>query len=1135
MSIIIKVIDKSKRKISNKFTMLEDDSMKRIKEKLFAANGINMYPPFIKLVAKEHNLYESTNVLDVINDGNTFEEWIDLTEDDLEFAKQLSLVAQGNTEFKDSVKETLEDINRKKTELYNKLKIEQENLETFYELAKTVNFDNEEYLDSKIRYKTMLIECIPNDFKSGTMSIFVILENIFNTIELDETIPLVVLGTQEEPLVKIYNNITNNTSINEIRSWIINVKKKTNMISYKKVKGNVIMMKYKVSNNKYLTINIQTNGLITAKYNDENGDNDIGEEEILEIIRKGIDYCVNVINKLSNTFTRSKRLKSTSESEIKIKSITGDVYTKQRINRNEIEALLNNEYIARNLFEIKDTISQDVTSMYANNTTNKENRLIVTIRDNKYMEGSIITVYNAEYKDIIYRIAKKVVLLNLGNEEDDINQTIREKSHIKNLRKQGVEISSIKCQKPRQPIISDKPALKNSYILEYKEKKYICPSKDYPYPGFTNENIVCCFKKNQKNREIFIRNTKSEDLEIQVSPSNFKIKIDNELETYAIKIVSEYNDGFDETNSMAKYYYYNSETNELVEITNDKIIDLLEQVEDNIWLPRVPLSKLINEPPKNACYYTPKMDKRDKCKHHEKNKIFGYNTSSYPCCFEKERNIVTIEKSRDKFDATKQHILKSDKILEYKRLGKLQKGFDKLFNEMIGEAGVFYRMGILQNKNAFLNAIVLATKLDKNVTEFKKQILEYMENNSEEYNTLNDGDIALKYKTLEEYKEMLKRNVIYWKDVIDIVQRMLKINVIIIDIPFTTTNSKTIEDYENSIIICYNNVKINKNLPNIILLKKKNTFEIIVNVLDDEIKSVFEPKKRISILLRKYYKQSCVLENELPENFKYSEMYTTKQLVKILGDTVTSQVVNEFNKVEYVKTKQDVLIPVKETGILKSLQKTSKSSLKLVDVETYIKVYKELEINVEILGISKNRTGLLTSFGHFVPILYTDNTDIKILQYNYYPDINKYLSNNKTLFQNKQVDYNKYIKKIRQEYFRIKKEISNEIDDDTRKRIESITKRVKTSRFVKMDEIIEEFNKIITEKNLFGKVPSTILKFMLSEIANEVINDNIENLLINNIVSQNEFDVSKTIVRNEESILTSLDKVMKWIKTYKRI
>jgi hypothetical protein len=55
-------------------------------------------------------------------------------------------------------------------------------------------------------------------------------------------------------------------------------------------------------------------------------------------------------------------------------------------------------------------------------------------------------------------------------------------------------------------------------------------------------------------------------------------------------------------------------------------------------------------------------------------------------------------------------------------------------------------MGIIQNNNSFLNALLLATdnvnNTINNLTEFKDYIVNYIKPREKEFNKLNNGDIA---------------------------------------------------------------------------------------------------------------------------------------------------------------------------------------------------------------------------------------------------------------------------------------------------------------------------------------------------------------------------------------------------------
>ena len=144
--------------------------------------------------------------------------------------------------------------------------------------------------------------------------------------------------------------------------------------------------------------------------------------------------------------------------------------------------------------------------------------ITVNIQDNPYSVGSILNIYSASNINEVYLIVDQISYIDKLNTESVAEQKIKEKSNIKNLRSEyNIPILSTSCQKQRQPIIDDtreplknmvdsktKKPLVDSYPLIYKGIRLICPDKEYPYPGFTQKNAICCFTKDQRNNMKYI-------------------------------------------------------------------------------------------------------------------------------------------------------------------------------------------------------------------------------------------------------------------------------------------------------------------------------------------------------------------------------------------------------------------------------------------------------------------------------------------------------------------------------------------------------------------------------------------------------------------------------------------------------
>lgn len=1274
MSLKLVVVDNKKVINANGPNILIDESPADIKAKLFAFNpGFDYIPNLLKLeleangvkqvvvssspltttlttLPEQPRLYV-TNVFTVIEtlvdinelftDTNHSDKsnsdllndsleklqtagFINMLMDDLEFVVRVIMMKM-NPVLYAHLKADIEDYiavsNETQRKLARKYKDQEAGLIDFYDTIDSVD-DFSPYLDSdfQFNYTNVSIEMRGKSFEPGVKGRFVKLSNIFNQYQLTEKVPFIAIQNINEtrdPMIKVYNKLLERISQKEIRTWVLNEKKKRGIMSYKKVKGLTFKLKYgdgSVLNESdtYMTVSITDSGIIEAKITFEEDHFETNWDKIIANMKHGIDELLESINRLQGVFIRSRRLELSGESETTVSSLSGYTVTNIKLSKQQLTEAMYHEQIAMTIFELKETRSEEMLSMYYKKvqsqsfeSESERKGLTINIRDNPYkLESSIITVYGASNLAQIEAIVKQIVVLSLVYESEtaDTKQKLKQKSHIKNLRKQGVDILSTKCQKPRQPSVdsSTKP-IKGSYTLEYKNIKYVCPGKEYPYPGFTNENIVCCFKKDQRRRPAYIRNIKSEDFDILVQPSNFKIRVTDtatkqNYETFAIKVVSDYVSGFDKTNSMSRYYFLSNDNN-LIGITNPRLVEELELAEEqNIWLDTMSLVKLTTEPPKNKCNFTPKLENKSAddinapCQHHRRNRFFGYNINSYPCCFDKPRELE-ITRKRKTTDITKQHLLLTDKILDFQRIGVLPPGLDKLFNGIIHAKaeGKFYRMGVLQNANAFFNAVLLACenkindKQVNNTVELKKYLENYLKTNPEEFEKLNSGSIALRYGSLNNYiKNLLETHTRFlWTDIQDLLQRVTQKNIIVLDIPYKASDSTKIADYENIKLLCNPNVKQTKNLPFIVLLKRLATFEVVIfatGLQSNNSKSDKKSESKITYTFKyqphgemtsnmvnflvEYYSNSCIKENVYPEAFPFQEMLDLSEITSALKETpheVVAQVVNRFRKVEYVLTKKGVLIPIKDSGISEVGKIISLSQLikanKLLDINSYQKglgsrngvnqYLKKSGKVLEIVGAATERgednelyyTAVFTNFGKFVPLAQTivasnQHEPVRLLDFRYYPGVDDMLliEDPQQLPTTAEHKYNLQLRKLKRDIFNLKRDLGARLQalPETKQSLVDIILDTTLSRYAKIEKIIDIFTNIISIYN----IDSTHTKFILQRIANEVLDDNIENLLLNNLVTSEAFNPEEITKRDTESVLFNIGDIQRWIKRF---
>jgi len=1226
----VTVVNKKTDKVLNNEypNILLDDSIKKIKQKLFVFFP-ELIPNLVKIEIQDDsgnfitisdsnsllyesfngipdepvifvsNLQDSISTLDLqnlyINDSKfkaSFDsykkEYSDLTEEDLSFIIKLNLmnIGLGNITISD-IQDYVNTNQTKRNKLLQSIE-QQENdtvLQQFYKLSQEFTPEI-----NSITYNDISLIITGENVTSGTKGVFIKLNEIFNILELNDNIPFIALGKKssasdvKQPQIKIYNRLLDIVPDKEVKSWVLNEKKKLNEATYKIIKGLMIKSKFKNTNN-YLTINIMPNGVIYVNLKVADNDSE-NLDQLFNDIKENVNKTVEYINLLKTVFLKSKRILPIEKSSIIVESVDTTIETGIFINRTKFESLIKQEMISKNILEVKRTESLDVLSAYYKKFKTREaieeiKGITINIRDNPYKEdSSIIKIFGADNQTQATIITWNLLILSEMSElikknglfEDfSKKRKIREKTNKKKLKEQGIHFDSRECQAIRQPKLNPEnknPLKKDGYTITFNNQNYRCDNTNYPYPGFTKSNIVCCFKYNQTGNESYIKNVDSESLNILVEPSNFKIKIKKgklSFETYVIKIISDYKPGFNEKNSMPRYYYLSNTTNvltsqnDIIPIYNQDLIDAIEE-EDNIWLDRVTLSQIIYPSASNKCSFKPDLNNRVSlhapCNEHKKNKYFGYTSKSIPCCFDKEREVYVSRKKKES-DITKQYIIQSsDKILNYKQLGILPQDLVTLFQNILTIKEIHYRMGIIQNNSSFLNSLLLAMnntirgQTINNHNEFKRFISDYIHKNEGEFNKLNNGDISIKYGNINNYINYINKADVFlnWMELIDLLERILKRNILIIDVT------------ESTRIMCrpvpLNPKKFGR--PFLILLKKKNTFEVITRLItkdkkNDVIKE-YEYTDKLIKFFTEYYNQTCIRKNVYPENYQFipiqpHQLFITKlknQTTKtnLIGN-IKYQVKNDFNKINMLMTKRGILIPILETGIIDNpdIKVVSFSSLirqqdKLLTLKDYTNAFKAINKlmetvkdfkNVKILGIVDSNIdtigGIVTNFNYIIPYKKDSKLHSYVkFEYRYYLDIDTKLHSIENITGNFG-QYNTMIEDIHNNVFNLKKILGEKISENqvVKDNIEKLIKRTDIPKYDKIMELLEIFESL--------NIPSNNIT-ILKSIANEILNDNKERLILNNIITSDTFNKNDVIIRDAESILLNIDDIRKWIKKH---
>jgi len=1197
---------------------------------LFAIINSDNYKEFeLEPYALYLKLKQDDNMISDLYD-KLVEEFVDLKPDDLNkvikmkmfnFNKSSDMPVLSNDEnnsIMEDIKEFFNTIKNKYDSESKTYKKEHERLVEFYKRVYSYKSDQYyENLDSGLPnfiYTTATFTFKSDDYDSSISGKFIKLYQIFNMLELSDDIPMIAYNDspRRDPKIKIYNRLLDTLNENSIKSWILNEKKKIQKASYKKIRGLVVKCRLKdvitsKPQNKYITITINEMGLITVKVNFEEDDNQRSIDVIINKIKSCIDMLVELIDQLHGVFTKSKRLYTSDKMFVKLVSVNAVLETLKTINKAKFRKMLT-KFEASRIFDSKDI--KDIVSMYykrfgKRDGDDESERLGITVnvKDNPYkLNSSTIVIYGGYNLNQLKVIVDNIMVIsemsselktNIFEDSDDdseIEVVLKErKQNVKLVRELGGKMSSITCQKKRQPKIdNDTPNEDPELVMLYKGNKYICEGTGkHKYPGLSGD-IPCCFEYPGKGMESIVS---TNILEIKVQPSNFKVEVieasGKRFTTFVIRVTSEDIENVDL--SRSRYFYLDDNPNAefpLVHIHNDNLITQIENDETNdkqetIWLSEVPLYQLISKPKKNTCLNIPHLHKRtndnidEPCKHHDKENTFGYNIKSYPCCFEKQPLVYRAQKV-DKGNIIKQHIITTDKLLGYKRQGILQPGLNTLLNEYLKPtSSAFLRWGVNQNHLSFLNCIVESLgdnsdlKIDSTYA-LKRFFVNYLTEHPQYFLKLNNGNISLKYSSLQEYIDTINgENVIHWTDIIDLVQIALGCNILIIDIPYTETLSKTTFQYEDMRLVCNLNIQQDKTKPFLIMIKKQNSFEIIVEnssarwnrqsqkiqILDKQpvVNFVFNYDKTdsptsIVNLFVNYYLSSCTKENRFPEKYPYEELYSAEYIIGKLEKTeykIWFQLVNSFNKINMLVTKLGLIVPIKETGVLDLIhtipfddfiiKQKAISIDRVIDLLDDFNDSSDFQPKLKLLGATVDKnvyTGVLTNFGEVLPVKKTTvdvTISIPILENKYYSDVDDFLSNKKSII-NDEIEWNKDVDNSKIKIYDVKKNLGESLvkNSDVQEKIQSINKNPRLTRLEKIKSIAN-----ILKAHVSIEVED--LDFILDNISNEVINDNVENLLLNNLITSEVFDPEQITKRNTESVWLNLNDIKKWFKKFANV
>lgn len=293
---------------------------------------------------------------------------------------------------------------------------------------------------------------------------------VFKEFPVSDTIPLIFTKIDKKITTKVYTEPFLDKSI--IKKWIDKAKTKIDKS---------IVFRLKVSDSNYAKVVLYDNVLL-VKYIFTSKDK-VNFYNAKEFVKNNVKPLVKHINYILN--------ENVNIQDIDIK------YTTIKINMKSF----------RDVFHLKNAIKTKFTKQFT--VLPMKYKMLLTVKYN----GNTIQINNTDNQFVKY-----FSIRNYSDFKDTINalthvfiaaKTAKPKEHKKNvknielLKREGIKIDSKGCQKRRQPVITTKTD--NAFF--YKNNYIVCNDSVYPHPGFTDNNVLCCFKKNQTKKEAYIRNT----------------------------------------------------------------------------------------------------------------------------------------------------------------------------------------------------------------------------------------------------------------------------------------------------------------------------------------------------------------------------------------------------------------------------------------------------------------------------------------------------------------------------------------------------------------------------------------------------------------------------------------------------
>jgi hypothetical protein len=527
--------------------------------------------------------------------------------------------------------------------------------------------------------------------------------------------------------------------------------------------------------------------------------------------------------------------------------------------------------------------------------------------------------------------------------------------------------------------------------------------------------------------------------------------------------------------------------------------------------------------------------------------FIGLTITKDLCCFKKNQKNKPIFKqffNKSKVDQSirdvnkldelfKKHIVQTDKLLDWGRLGTISK------NNILSKFN-YYRIGNYNDYYSFINCINLLTRNNIMINDLVKLNNKYLFNSFSQNLSqhLNYNEYQSLIKNTEATGEILRHN-----DIIDLIKLIVKCNIIICE-------GNNVEWY-------YSNYSYKVLI--IIRYSLGGEYEGVIKSKTDFLFDISD--KVVTSLLQKIN-----MKNEyLTPNFLYHN---------ILHNYKSIQLVTNNNKTKYIYTQSYGILPVVLSNYAFSLSSNKNEidsinndkyyisfSSQLTKLNDFIKKHPNLSNDYKpefilVKPFTKIVNGIKLKNGFNIPVknslLDTKKSNLKVLEEYVIPELDNYILHETELIDERKTFMIKYMY-LHELFFQLKFKISLKISKDS---VERITKIIKSnitisSKFNKLKAEIESIGdgvvklsdkllnyteniplnryncyNVFCDKNDKLILTNELYKFYINRITNEIINGN-KSILSKGILFEIR-DQNNYIKRNSEAFIISLQKIKKF-------